>query len=97
VVIDRYEYPVAGKNLFITSMAAPVVHSGKCVGVVGFDVHMDCPHEAADEPHGFEALENVLGRGDVLLGQNGELRYWSGTTSTKGGSSQNFKPHRGRE
>ena len=50
VVIDPYEYRVAGKNLFITSTAAPILHAGRCVGVVGFDVHMDWLLEAADEP-----------------------------------------------
>lgn len=80
VVIDPYEYPVAGKNLFITSSAAPILHAGKCVGVVGFDVHMDWLLEAADEPRIFESLETVLGRGHVLLGENGEVRYWSQAT-----------------
>jgi DNA-binding CsgD family transcriptional regulator len=80
VVIDPYEYPVAGKNLFITSTAAPIIHSGKCLGVVGFDVHMDWLLEAADEPRLFESIESVLGRGHVLLGQNGEVRYWSQAT-----------------
>lgn len=80
VVIDPYEYPVAGKTLFITSTAAPVIHGGKCVGVVGFDVHMDWLLEAADEPCLFESIESVLGRGHVLLGENGEVRYWSQAT-----------------
>jgi len=80
VVIDPYEYPVAGKNLFITSTAAPIFHVGKCVGVVGFDVHMDWLLEAADEPGVFESIEAVLGRGHVLLGENGEVRYCSQAT-----------------
>lgn len=80
VVIDPYEYPVAGKNLFITSTAAPIIHAGNCIGVVGFDVHLDWLLEAADEPGLFESIETVLGRGHVLLGQNGEVRYWSQAT-----------------
>jgi DNA-binding CsgD family transcriptional regulator len=80
VVIDPYEYPVAGRNLFITSTAAPIIHAGKCVGVVGFDVHLDWLLEAADEPRLFESIESVLGRGHVLLGENGQVRYWSRAT-----------------
>ena len=80
VVIDPYEYPVAGKNLFITSTAAPIIHAGNCIGVVGFDVHLDWLLEAADEPRLFESIETVLGRGHVLLGHNGEVRYWSQAT-----------------
>ncbi len=75
VLIDPYEYPVAGKNLFITSTAAPILHAGRCVGVVGFDVHMDWLLEAMDEPGPFESIEAAIGRGHVLLGEDGQVRY----------------------
>jgi DNA-binding CsgD family transcriptional regulator len=80
VLIDPYEYRVAGKNLFITSTAAPIFHAGRSVGVVGFDVHMDCLLEAADEPGIFESIEAALGRGHVLLGEDGQVRYCSQAT-----------------
>jgi DNA-binding CsgD family transcriptional regulator len=80
VIIDPYEYPVAGKKLFITSSAAPIFHKGKCLGVVGFDIHMDWLLEAADEPAIFESIKDVLGRRHVLLNENGEVRYWSQAT-----------------
>ena len=32
VVIDPYEYPVAGKTLFISSRAAPIFHGGQVRG-----------------------------------------------------------------
>ena len=80
VLIDPYEYRVAGKNLFITSTAAPIFHAGRCVGVVGFDVHMDWLLEAADEPGPFESIEAALGRGHVLLGEKGQVRYCSRAT-----------------
>ena len=80
VVIDPYEYPVAGKTLFISSSAAPIFHDGKCLGVVGFDIHMDWLFEAADEAGIFESIESVLGRGHILLDENGEVRYWSKAT-----------------
>jgi DNA-binding CsgD family transcriptional regulator len=80
VVIDPYEYRVAGKNLFISSTAAPIFHAGRCVGVVGFDVHMDWLLGAIDEPGPFESIEEALGRGHVLLGDDGEVRYWSRAT-----------------
>lgn len=78
VVIDPYEYPVGGERLFITSQAAPIRHQGRCVGVAGFDVHMDSlldPVENTEKP-----LESVLGRGHVLLGTGGEVRYCSHST-----------------
>ena len=75
VLIDPYEYRVAGKNLFITSTAAPILHAGRCVGVVGFDVHMDWLLEAMDEPGPFESIEAAIGRGHVLLGEDGQVRY----------------------
>ena len=80
VVIDPYEYSVAGKSLFISSSAAPIVHRGKCAGVVGFDIDMNWLFEAADEPGLFESIESVLGRGHILLNENGEVRYWSEST-----------------
>ena len=80
VVIDPYEYPVAGENLFIASSAAPILHDDKCLGVVGFDIHMDWLFGAADEPGIFDSLESVLGRGHILLNENGEVRYWSEST-----------------
>ncbi|HEY5706958.1 MAG TPA: LuxR C-terminal-related transcriptional regulator [Terrimicrobiaceae bacterium] len=80
VLIDPYEYPVAGKNLFITSTAAPVFYAGRCAGVVGFDVHMDWLLEAAEEPGIFESIESTLGRGHILLGEDGQVRYCSQAT-----------------
>jgi DNA-binding CsgD family transcriptional regulator len=80
VVIDPYEYPVAGKTLFISSSAAPIFHRGECAGVVGFDINMDWLFEAVDEPGSFESIESVLGRGHILLNENGEVRYWSEST-----------------
>jgi DNA-binding CsgD family transcriptional regulator len=80
VVIDPYEYPVAGKTLFLSSSAAPIFHRGKCAGVVGFDINMDWLFEAADEPGLFESIESILGRGHILLNENGEVQYWSEPT-----------------
>jgi DNA-binding CsgD family transcriptional regulator len=80
VLIDPYEYRVGGKDLFITSTAAPILHAGRCVGVVGFDVHMDWLLEAIDEPGPFESIEAALGRGHVLLGEDGQVRYCSQAT-----------------
>jgi DNA-binding CsgD family transcriptional regulator len=80
VVIDPYEYPVAGKTLFLSSSAAPIFHEGKCAGVVGFDINMDWLFEAADQPGLFEPIESILGRGHILLNENGEVRYWSEST-----------------
>jgi DNA-binding CsgD family transcriptional regulator len=80
VIIDPYEYPVAGKTLFISSSAAPILDQGKCAGVAGFDVNMDWLFEAADEPGHFESIEGVLGRAHILLNENGEVRYWSEST-----------------
>jgi DNA-binding CsgD family transcriptional regulator len=80
VLIDPYEYRVAGENLFISSVAAPIFHAGRCVGVVGFDVRMDWLLEAIDEPGAFESIEAALGRGHVLLGDDGQVRYCSQAT-----------------
>jgi DNA-binding CsgD family transcriptional regulator len=80
VLIDPYQYRVAGKELFITSMTAPILHDSSCLGVVGFDVHLDWLLEAADEPNLFESVEASFGRGHVLLGEDGRLRYCSRAT-----------------
>jgi DNA-binding CsgD family transcriptional regulator len=80
VLIDPYEYRVAGKNLFISSMAAPIFHVGRCVGVVGFDVQMDWLLKAIDEPGAFDSIEAALGRGHVLLNDDGRVRYCSQAT-----------------
>lgn len=80
VVIDPYEYPVGGTRLFITSQAAPILSGGKCVGVAGFDIHMDSLLEAEQKPAIFEPIEAVLGRGHVLLDEHGAMRYCSNST-----------------
>ena len=80
VVIDPYEYPVAGKTLLVSSSAAPIFHGGKCAGVVGFDIDMDWLFEAADKPGLIESIESVLGRRHILLNENGEVRCWSEST-----------------
>jgi DNA-binding CsgD family transcriptional regulator len=80
VLIDPYEYRVGGKILFITSTAAPILYGGKSVGVVGFDVHMDWLLEASDGLGRCESIEAALGRGHVLLGEDGAVRYCSQAT-----------------
>lgn len=80
VLTDPYEYRVAGENLFITSTAAPILHREKSVGVVGFDVHMDWLLEASDGLGRCESIEAALGRGHVLLGEDGQVRYCSQAT-----------------
>lgn len=80
VVIDPYEYPVGGTRLFITSQAAPIISEGKCLGVAGFDIHMDSLLEAEEKPAVFEPIEAVLGRGHVLLDERGAMRYCSHST-----------------
>jgi DNA-binding CsgD family transcriptional regulator len=80
VLIDPYEYRVAGNKLLISSLAAPIVHSGRCVGVAGFDIHMDVLLEASNQPNIFDSIEAVLGRGHVLLGEDGQVRYCSEAT-----------------
>jgi DNA-binding CsgD family transcriptional regulator len=80
VVIDPYEYPVAGKTLLVSSSAAPILYAGKCAGVVGFDIDMDGLFDAADKPGLFESIESVLGRRHILLNESGEVRCWSEST-----------------
>ncbi len=80
VLIGPYEYRVAGETLFITSKAAPILHEGRCVGVAGFDIHMDLMFESMPALGAFEAIEAVLGRGHVLLGDDGQVRYCSQAT-----------------
>lgn len=80
MVIDPYEYRVGGESLFIASQAAPIYHAGKCLGVAGFDVHMDTLLDAELRPQRFESIEAALKRGHILLGDAGNVRYWSSTT-----------------
>lgn len=74
-VLDPYEVPAAGKPLFITSMVAPILIDGVCVGAAGVDVAMDDLVESHDE-----AIEATLRRGFVFLDDAGRVEYWSGRT-----------------
>lgn len=76
-VIDPYEYVVRGEKLFIASQVAPIHHEGRCVGVVGIDVHLD---SLLDSDSHFASVEAVLDRGYVLLDAGGEVRHWSEAT-----------------
>ena len=80
VLIDPYEYRVAGETLFITSQAAPILYGGRCVGVAGFDIHMDLMFESMPTLGALESIEAVLGRRHVLLGEDGQVRYCSQAT-----------------
>ncbi|WP_075290384.1 methyl-accepting chemotaxis protein [Pararhizobium arenae] len=41
VVIEPYSYPVDGKNVMMTTLAAPVTVDGRPLGVVGIDIALD--------------------------------------------------------
>jgi DNA-binding CsgD family transcriptional regulator len=74
-VLDPYEVPAAGRPVFITSMVAPILLDGRCVGAAGVDV-------AIDEVPGRSsaAIEETLKRGFVFLDENGRVEYWSQRT-----------------
>ena len=74
-VLDPYEVPAAGKPLFITSMVAPILIDGVCVGAAGVDVAMDELAESHDE-----SIEATLRRGFVFLDDAGRVEYWSERT-----------------
>ncbi|PTX93053.1 hypothetical protein DB345_15570 [Spartobacteria bacterium LR76] len=80
VVIDPYEYRVGGENLFIASQAAPIKFGDRCVGVAGFDVHMDVLIDADVRPRSVEPIENALNRHHVILDDGGDVRFWSPVT-----------------
>lgn len=74
-VIDPYEYVVGGKKLFIASQVAPILDEGRCLGVVGVDIHMDSILGA-----GPNFAEAVLDRGHVVLDADGKVRHFSEAT-----------------
>jgi len=74
-VIDPYEYEVGGKKLFIASQVAPICDDGRCLGVVGIDIHMDSLLSA-----GPNFAEATLDRGHVVLDAGGTVRYWTEAT-----------------
>jgi methyl-accepting chemotaxis protein len=37
-LLDPYKYVVAGKEMYLTSLVAPIQHNGKVVGVAGIDI-----------------------------------------------------------
>jgi len=40
-ILDPYLYPIAGKEVLITSLVAPIKYKGKTVGVAGVDITLD--------------------------------------------------------
>jgi DNA-binding CsgD family transcriptional regulator len=74
-VIDPYEYVVGGKKLFIASQVAPIHGDGRCLGVVGVDIHMDSLLGA-----GPNFAEATLDRGHVVLDADGKVRHFSEAT-----------------
>jgi DNA-binding CsgD family transcriptional regulator len=74
-VIDPYEYVVGGKKLFIASQVAPIIGDGRCLGVVGVDIHMDSLLGA-----GPNFADAVLDRGHVVLDADGKVRHVSDAT-----------------
>lgn len=77
MVIDPYEYEVGGEKLFLASQVAPITVAGRCLGVVGIDVHLD---GRQDEPPDFATVEAVLDRGYVILDPSGGVRHGSEAT-----------------
>lgn len=74
-VIDPYEYIVGGKKLFIASQVAPIRGEGRCLGVVGVDIHMDSLLGAD-----LNFADAVLNRGHVVLDADGMVCHASEAT-----------------
>lgn len=74
-VIDPYEYVVGGKKLFIASQVAPIRGEGRCLGVVGVDIHMDALLGAD-----LKFADAVLNRGHMVLDADGMVRHASEST-----------------
>ena len=79
VLTDPYEYRVAGNKPLLAVWRRPSFIP-RCVGVAGFDIHMDVLLETRNQPTAFDSIEAVLGRGHVLLGEDGQVRYCSQAT-----------------
>ena len=81
VLIDPYRYRVAGKNLFITSTAAPILHAGEDALASWV---LTCTWTGCSKPltsrDSSSPSEAALGRGHVLLGEDGRVRYCSRAT-----------------
>ncbi len=66
VMVEPYSYEVDGKSVLMTSIALPVIHNGKAVGVVGADLALD-------------ELQNRISQ--LKLPFNGQVKLMSGSNS----------------
>ena len=62
MLTDPYEYRVAGNKLLLAVWRRPSFIP-RCVGVAGFDIHMDVLLETRNQPTAFDSIEAVLGAG----------------------------------
>jgi methyl-accepting chemotaxis protein len=58
--LEPYVYPVAGREILITSLVSPIVVGGKFVGIAGIDFDLETLTDLVGEIHPFESGYAIL-------------------------------------
>jgi DNA-binding CsgD family transcriptional regulator len=67
VVVDPYDYPMAGAHRLITTQVAPLILEGVPIGVAGIDFEVARIPAACEGPHAENEVERHLARAYVFL------------------------------
>lgn len=78
VVVDPYDYPMAGAHRLITTQVAPLVLEGAPIGVAGIDFEVARIPAACEGPHAENEVERHLARAYVFLEANGGAGVYGG-------------------
>ncbi|WP_436521157.1 methyl-accepting chemotaxis protein [Actinoplanes sp. HUAS TT8] len=76
-VIEPYSYEVAGKNVLMSSMAAPIIRDGRTLGVAGVDLPLDTIATAV-------AAIKPFGTGSAMLVSSNGLLVGGGDSAQAG-------------
>jgi methyl-accepting chemotaxis protein len=75
VVLDPYIYPLAGKDILITSLCIPIKDNGKVVGVVGVGIELSKIQAIASEIKPFgDGFALVFSSGDIVAAHTDPTR-----------------------
>ena len=59
-IIEPYDYPIVGKNVWITSVVVPIIVDGNFVGVVGIDIALDTIQKVVSDIKPLDAGQTSL-------------------------------------
>ena len=73
VVLDPYLYPIAGRNVLLTSFVAPIVENGTFYGIAGVDLSLEFMQGLADKLDIYDHSGRL-----ILISNNGTLSGLTG-------------------